>query len=88
MKFILPSSVAALTKTLVYGRSLSGVVGWNLPGSMDFLSLVSVVRCQVEVSAMDLSLVQRSPTECSVCLSVIEEGHEGGIGPLGLSSNN
>jgi hypothetical protein len=30
------------------------------------LSLVSVVCCQVEVSAMGWSLVQRSPTECGV----------------------
>jgi hypothetical protein len=29
-------------------------------------SLVSVVCCQVEVSATDRSLVQRSPTECGV----------------------
>ena len=39
------------------------------------LSLVSVVRCQVEVSASGRSLVQRSPTESDVsgsvmCLSV------------------
>jgi hypothetical protein len=37
------------------------------------LSLVSVVCCQVEVSATGWSLVQRSPTECSVtklCLIV------------------
>jgi hypothetical protein len=30
------------------------------------LSLVSVVCCQVEVSASGCSLVQRSPTECGV----------------------
>jgi hypothetical protein len=30
------------------------------------MSLVSVVCCQVEVSATGWSLVQRSPTECSV----------------------
>jgi hypothetical protein len=28
------------------------------------MSLVSVVCCQVEVFALGLSLVQRSPTEC------------------------
>jgi hypothetical protein len=27
--------------------------------------------CQVEVSATGRSLVQRSPTDCGVCLSVI-----------------
>jgi hypothetical protein len=30
------------------------------------LSLVSVMCCQVEVSAKSWSLVQRSPTECGV----------------------
>jgi hypothetical protein len=30
------------------------------------MSLVSVVCCQVEVSAMGWSLVQRRPTECGV----------------------
>jgi hypothetical protein len=30
------------------------------------MSLVSVVCCQVEVSATSWSLVQRSPTECGV----------------------
>jgi uncharacterized membrane protein YccC len=35
------------------------------------LSLVSVC-CQVEVSATGRSLVQRSPTDCGVCLSVIK----------------
>jgi hypothetical protein len=35
------------------------------------LSLVSVVRCQVEVSASGWSLVQRSPTECGVSECVI-----------------
>jgi hypothetical protein len=33
------------------------------------LSVVSAVYCQVEVSATDRSLVQRSPTEC-VCVSL------------------
>jgi hypothetical protein len=35
------------------------------------LSLVSVVCCQVEVSATSWSLVQRSPTKCGVSKSVI-----------------
>jgi hypothetical protein len=35
------------------------------------LSVVSVVRCQVEVSATGWSLVQRSPTDCGVLTSVI-----------------
>jgi len=32
------------------------------------LSVVSVVCCHVEVSVTSLSLVQRSPTDCSVSL--------------------
>ena len=34
------------------------------------LSFVSIVRCQVEVSALGWSLVRRSPTECGVSESV------------------
>jgi hypothetical protein len=35
------------------------------------VSLVSVLCCQVEVSATSWSLVQRSPTECGVSKNVI-----------------
>jgi hypothetical protein len=35
------------------------------------LSDMSVVCCQVEFSATSWSLVQRSPTDCGICLSVI-----------------
>jgi hypothetical protein len=34
------------------------------------MSLVIVVCCQITVSATRRSLVQRSPTECSVCVCV------------------
>jgi hypothetical protein len=34
--------------------------------------LLQCLCCQLDVSAMDRSLVQRSPTECGVCLSVIK----------------
>ena len=45
---------------------------------------VSVVCCQVEVPASGWSPVQRSPTECVVCLSVIVKTRQwGGPGPLG-----
>jgi hypothetical protein len=37
----------------------------NPTGGMD-VCVVSVVCCQVEVSATSWSLVQRSPTECGV----------------------
>ena len=36
-----------------------------------YLSIVSVVCCQVEVSATSWSLVQRSPTDCAASLCVI-----------------
>jgi hypothetical protein len=42
------------------------------PGAWMFLSLVQCLCCQVEVSMTGRSLVQRSPTSCGVCLSVIE----------------
>jgi len=38
----------------------------RIPPRAECLSLSSVVFCQVEVSASDLSLVQRSPTEGGV----------------------
>jgi hypothetical protein len=38
----------------------------NPTGGHRCLSVVSVVCCQVEVSATGWSLVQRSPTECGV----------------------
>jgi hypothetical protein len=34
--------------------------------------LVQCLCCQAEVSATGRSLVQRSPTDCGVCLSVIK----------------
>jgi len=36
------------------------------------LSVVSVVCCQVEVSATSWSLVQRSPTECGASFCVCD----------------
>ena len=38
----------------------------RIPSGHESLSLVSVVCCQVEVSALGWSRVQRSPTECGV----------------------
>jgi len=71
----------------VYGRSLAGISGPNPARSIDV--------CLLWVSCVDRyrslhwgwSIVQRSPTEYEVCLSVMEEPHRGGIGPLGLSSH-
>ena len=36
-----------------------------------WMPVVSIVYCQVEVSASNRSLVQRSPTECDASLCVI-----------------
>ena len=38
-----------------------------------WMSVVSVVCCQIEVSATDWSLVQRSPTNCGASLCVIKK---------------
>jgi hypothetical protein len=44
--------------------------------------LVSVVCCQVEISATVRSLVQSSPTDCGVLLCVIKRPQKrGGYGP-------
>jgi hypothetical protein len=57
-------------KMLVCGRSPAELVGSNPTGGMDVLPVVSVVFCQVEVSAPSCSLVQRSPTDCGASLCV------------------
>ena len=56
--------VAARSKAWVCGRSLAGILGSNPPRGYGFLSLLSVVCCQVEVFASGWSLVQGSPTKC------------------------
>jgi len=58
-----PIPVAAQSKAGVCGRSLAGIEVSNPAGDMD---VVSIVCCQVKVSATGRSLVQRSPTECGV----------------------
>jgi hypothetical protein len=45
--------------------------GFVSHGGHGYLSVVSVVCCQVEVSATSWSLVQRSPTDCGASLCVI-----------------
>jgi hypothetical protein len=47
-------------------RSLDGILVSNPAGRHGCLSLLSVVCCQVEVSVTSWSLVQRSPSVCSV----------------------
>ena len=58
--------MAARSEVWVYSRSLAGIVGSNATGGHECLSRVSVVCCQVQVSATGWSLVQRSPTKCGV----------------------
>ena len=50
----------------------------NIGRLIHVISVVSVVCCQVEVSATDWSLVQRSPTECGVSLCVIKKPRKRG----------
>jgi len=47
------------------------------------LSVVSVVNCQVEVSATSRSLTQRSPAERGASCVILKPGELGGPGPLG-----
>ena len=69
----LPLSVAVRSKMWVCGRSPAEIVGSNPIGRHGDLSFVIIVCCQVEVSATDLSLVQRSPTDCGASLCVIKK---------------
>jgi hypothetical protein len=64
--------VAARSKAQLCGRAHAGIVISNPTGGHERLSLVQCLCCQVEVSATGRSLVQRSSTECGVCLSVIK----------------
>jgi hypothetical protein len=63
--------VTVRSQAWVCGRALAGIVGSNPTGGMD-VCLVQCLCCQVEVPATGRSLVQRSPTDCGVCLSVIK----------------
>ena len=62
--------MAKRSKARVCGRSLSGIAGSSPTGGRD-VSLVSVVCWQVVICATGRSLVNRSPTNCSVSLCVI-----------------
>jgi hypothetical protein len=46
---------------------------FRIPPGHGYLSVVSVVCCQVEVSWTSWSLVQRSPTECGVIVCDLEK---------------
>jgi hypothetical protein len=58
--------VAARSTVWFSRSSLAGFAGSNPAGAMDVCLLLSVVYCQVEVSATGRSLVQRCPNECGV----------------------
>ena len=58
--------MVARCKAWACSRSLAGSAGSNPVMRHECLSLVSVVCCRVEVSAMGPSLDQRSPRECAV----------------------
>jgi hypothetical protein len=75
MNYFAPIPVAARSQALVCGRALAGIAGSNPTGGMD-VCLVQCLCRQVEVSATGRSLVQRSPTDCGVCLSVIKLNHK------------
>ena len=63
--------MAAWSKTWVCGLLPAEIMGSNPTGGHGCLSVVSIVCCQVEVSAKGRSLVQRSPTDCGASLCVI-----------------
>jgi len=56
----------------MYGSTAARLMGLRvgIRRGHGFLSFVSVVCCQVEVSATGPSLVQRSPVETGVCVCV------------------
>ena len=56
----------------------------RIPPRHGCVSLVNFVCCHVEVSATGRSLVQRSHTECDVCVCDLETSKWGGLDPLGL----
>ena len=75
--------MAARSKACVCGRSVAGIAGSNPAGGMG-VSLVSVVSCQVGVSASGLSLVQRSPTDCDVSVIVKPRRNEEAKAHIGV----
>jgi hypothetical protein len=63
--------MGAQSKVWIRGRSLARIAGSNPAGGMDVCLLWMLCVVQVGVSATGCSLVQESPTECGVSLSVI-----------------
>ena len=73
--------MAKRSKARVYGRSLAGIAGSNPDGGIN-VSFVSDVCCQVQVSATDQSIVQRTVV-CHYMWSTNLE-HEAGLAHVGL----
>jgi hypothetical protein len=69
----MPNPVAKRYKARVCGQPLGGTRGFESRRGHGCLCLVSVVCCQVEVSATSRSHVQSSPTDCGVSLCVIQK---------------
>jgi len=76
-----PIPVAARSKAWVRSCGLLGLRVRIPPGT--WMSVVSAVCCQFEVSAAGRSLVQRTPTECDVSECDLETSTM--RSPLGLS---
>jgi hypothetical protein len=76
----------ARSKASVCGRSPAGIAGSNPAGGMDVClwCVLCVVKYRL-LQRADHSFGKVLPSE--VCLSVIEEPHRGGPGPMGLPSN-
>ena len=68
--------MAARSKAWVCDRSPAEIVGSIPTGGHGCPSVLSVVCCQVEVSATDWSLVQMSTTDCGASLCVIKKTRE------------
>jgi hypothetical protein len=69
--FCFDPSVGLLKQTMYFvGVGLRpldcGDCGFESRRAQEYLSVLSVVFCQVEVSATGRSLVQKTPTECGV----------------------
>jgi hypothetical protein len=72
IKYLSVAPVAARSKAWDCCRVLAGIADSNPAGGMDVCLLLSVVCCQVEVSATGRSLVQSSPAKRGVCVCVSE----------------
>ena len=62
----MPIPVSKLSEVGVCRLSLAGIAGSHPAGGWGCLYLVSIVCCQVEVSATGRFLDQRNPSDCGV----------------------